>query len=203
MRRARRYALLLAAGSMLGILGCSQGQPHETRPLMIIPDMEFQPKFLPQDYTTFYPDHRTMRVPPPGTVAVGSFHEDTVYYEGKADGEFIRHNPRPVTMDLLRHGRERYDIFCAPCHDRTGGGQGMIIGYGYVPPPSFHQARIREFADGYIFDVITYGVRNMPGYGAQVPIADRWAIVAYLRALQLSQNADLADVPPDARQELR
>jgi mono/diheme cytochrome c family protein len=136
-------------------------------------------------------------------VAVGSFHEDTAYYEGKADGEFIEHNPIPVTMDLLRRGRERFDIYCAPCHDRTGGGQGMIIGYGYVPPPSFHQARIREFADGYIFDVITHGIRNMPAYGAQVPVDDRWAIVAYLRTLQLSQNANLADVPPDARPELR
>jgi hypothetical protein len=170
---------------------------------MIIPDMEFQRKFLPQDYTTFYPDGRTMRVPPAGTVAVGTFHEDTAYYEGKAGGEFIRHNPRPVTLDLLRRGQERFNIYCAPCHDRTGGGQGMIIGYGYVPPPSFHQERIREFADGYIFDVITHGVRNMPSYGAQVPVADRWAIVAYLRALQLSQNATLADVPPEARQELR
>jgi len=199
-----KRTLFLLTAVTVALVGCSQGQPHETRPLMIIPDMEFQPKYLPQGYTTFYPDFRTMRTPPAGTVAAGTFHDDAAYYQGKtAGGEFILHNPRPVTMDLLERGRARFNIYCSPCHDRTGSGQGMIIGYGYVPPPTFHQARIREVPDGYIFDVITHGIRNMPSYGAQVPVDDRWAIVAYLRALQLSQNAALSDVPADQRQELR
>jgi mono/diheme cytochrome c family protein len=194
---------VLAAAGLLLLLGCSQGQPHETRPLMLIPDMEFQPKYLPQGYTTFYPDYRTMRVPPAGTVAFGTYHEDTAYYEGKVDGELIVHNPRAVTLDLLERGQARFNIYCAPCHDRTGSGKGMVVGYGLVPPPTFHQDRIRDVTDGYLFDVITHGVRNMPAYGAQVPVGDRWAIVAYLRALQLSQNATLADVPQSEREGLR
>ena len=199
--RTRTWAILLLVGKTA--LGCARGQPRDQRPLMIVPDMEFQKKLKAQGYTPLFEDGRTMRTPPPGTVAQGTLHADKPYFEGKNAGEFIRFNPREITPELLGRGQERFDIYCAPCHDRTGGGKGIVVGYGLGPPPSFHQDRVREFAEGYIFDVITNGVRNMPAYGAQIPVEDRWAIVAYFRALQRSQHATLDDVPVGARQELR
>jgi mono/diheme cytochrome c family protein len=106
-------------------------------------------------------------------------------------------------MELLKRGQNRFNIYCSPCHDRTGSGKGIVIGYGLVPPPSFHDQKVLDFADGYIFNVITNGVRTMPSYGAQVPPDDRWAIIAYLRTLERSQRASLADVPSDHRQDLQ
>jgi len=201
--RGVRILLLVAlAGVLAPTAGCSRGQPRERRPTMIIPDMEFQPKMKAQGYTPLFEDHRTMRTPPEGTVARGTLKEDTVFFLGKQNGEFITHNARDVTMDLLRRGQNRFNIYCAPCHDRTGSGKGMVIGYGFVPPPNFSDPRPLTFADGYIFDVITHGVRNMPSYAAQIPVNDRWAIVAYVRALQRSRTATLADVPPEARKDL-
>jgi hypothetical protein len=194
--------LLLAAGLVLAA-GCSRGQPRERRPTVIIPDMEFQKKLKAQEYTPFFADHRAMRTPPEGTVARGTLKEDSVRFQGKdANGEFVTHNAREVTMDLLLRGQNRFNIYCSPCHDRTGSGKGMVIGYGFVPPPNFSDPRALAFADGYIFDVISHGVRNMPSYGAQIPADDRWAIVAYVRALQRSRTATLADVPAEARKNL-
>ncbi len=192
---------ILAAAAAVG--GCSRGTPRNDRPMMIIPDMEFQPKVKAQSETPVFADKRAMRTPPAGTLPFEGARTDEAFYQGKSGGDFVRHNPEEITLELLQRGRKEFNIFCAPCHDRTGEGKGMVIGYGYVPPPSFHSARVREFADGYIFDVITHGVRNMPAYGPQVPVADRWAIVAYVRALQRSQNATIQDVPADARNQLK
>ena len=194
-------AVLLGALMLLG--GCARGVPRDERPLMLIPDMEFQPKMKAQNETPFFADGRTMRTPPAGTVAFGAARTDPVYFQGREGDDFVRHNPEEITMELLRRGQKEFNIYCAPCHDRTGEGKGMVIGYGFVPPPTFHTDRVRAFADGYLFDVITNGVRNMPAYGPQIPTGDRWAIVAYLRALQRSQNARLQDVPEDARNELK
>jgi mono/diheme cytochrome c family protein len=200
MRRLTRILavalLVLAAG------GCSRGQPRDRRPLVVIPDMEFQAKFKAQASTSLFADGRTMRTPPEGTVARGALKEDSTWYAGRLDGAYVA-NPRPVTRELLERGRARFDIYCAPCHDRTGSGRGLVVQRGFVPAASFHDERARAFADGYIFDVVTNGVRNMPSYGAQIPPADRWAIVAYVRALQRSRTATLDDVPPDARKELK
>jgi mono/diheme cytochrome c family protein len=195
---------LLAGVVWLG--GCSRGQPRERRPTVIIPDLEFQKKWKAQGYSEFFADHRMMREPPAGTVARGTLKEDTEFFTGfvnVADSVYVTHNPRSITQELLQRGRARFDIYCAPCHDRTGTGRGMVVEFGLVPPPSFHEQRVRDFTDGYVFDVITKGVRTMPSYGAQIPAKDRWAIVAYFRALQRSRNATLADVPADARGQLR
>jgi mono/diheme cytochrome c family protein len=202
----QRGAVLLLLGAT--ILGCTRGHPRDQRPLMIVPDMEFQRKFLPQGHTPLFEDHRTMRTPPRGTVARGTFRENTAYYEGRvypssAETVFVAHNPREITEQLLRRGQERFSVYCAPCHDRTGGGKGIVTGYGLVPPPTFHQDRIRSLSDGQIFDLIRNGIRTMPAYGAQIPAEDRWAIVAYFRALQRSQYATLSDVPEDERDRLR
>jgi mono/diheme cytochrome c family protein len=139
-----------------------------------------------------------MRKPPSGTVARGMLREDARYYAGRTeDGEYVEQMPVPVTRALLERGQERYDIFCTVCHGGSGDGNGIIMAgnYGYTPAPTYHSERLRDVTDGYIYDVITNGVRNMTGYAQQIPVADRWAIVAYVRALQRSQNADAADVP--------
>jgi mono/diheme cytochrome c family protein len=201
--RALGVAALIGLAAAAG--GCARGQPRERRPTVIIPDLEFQKKYKAQSENPLFADHRSMRTPPEGTVAVGDARTDDAYYRGRVQGDttFVTVNPREITPELLERGRNRFNIYCSPCHDRTGSAKGIVIGYGFVPPPSFHTDRVRAFADGYIFNVITNGVRNMPSYGKQIPVGDRWAIVAYLRALQRSENATLADVPPDARDELK
>ena len=201
----RRITLFLIAGLALAlaVAGCSRGQPRETRPLVIIPDMEFQPKWKAQGTSSFFEDGRMMRTPPVGTVARGSLKSDSTFFAGSVDGQVVVHNPLPVTAELMERGRDRYNIYCVVCHDQTGSGKGIITEYqGFVPPATFHDERALAFTDGHLFKVISNGIRNMPGYAAQIPTADRWAIVAYVRALQRSQNATLADVPADKRKDL-
>jgi mono/diheme cytochrome c family protein len=106
-------------------------------------------------------------------------------------------------MDLMQRGRERYNIFCSPCHDQTGSGQGIVIKKGFLPPPTFHQQRLREVEDGHLYEVIRNGIRNMPSYRHQISVADRWAIVAYVRAMQRSQNARLEDIPAQMRETIK
>jgi mono/diheme cytochrome c family protein len=190
------FLVLIVAG------GCARGQPRERRPLVVIPDMEFQAKFKAQNSTPLFADGRTMRTPPAGTVARGTLKEDSTYYAGRRDGEYVA-NPRPITRRLLERGQARFNVYCSPCHDRTGSGRGMVVQRGFLPATDLHEQRVRDFEDGYIFSVITGGIRNMPSYGAQIPSADRWAIVAYVRALQRSRAATLDDVPPEARKELK
>jgi len=163
------------------------------------PNMDWQPRYNAQEQSDFFDDGMTMRPPVPGTVAKGFLRENTRLYTGKTEnGQFVDEVPVPVTQALLERGRERFNIFCSVCHGQAGFGQGVIMtgDYGYTPAPSYHQSTLRDTADGYIYEVITNGVRNMPGYAAQVPVADRWAIVAYIRALQRSQNAQRENVPP-------
>jgi mono/diheme cytochrome c family protein len=187
-----------------GFSGCGRGRPSKRTPIHINPNMDEQEKYKAQEESKFFADGATMRTPVAGTVARGWLHENTEYYSGKNEkGEYIAKIPAEINMQLLQRGHERYDIYCAPCHSRVGDGRGIMISRGYVPPPSFHQNYIREMKDGYFFDVITNGVRNMPGYGHQVKVADRWAIVAYLRALQRSHNASEKDVPQELRQEIK
>ena len=143
-------------------------------------------------------------MPVDGTVARGELQEPVSYFQGKyADGGFVKKAPVTFTASLFKRGQERYDIYCTPCHGRNGYGQGIVVKKGFLPPPSFHLDRLRDSADGYIFDVITNGIRNMPSYKYQIPVADRWAIVAYFRALQRSQNATRDDIPEDVRETLK
>jgi mono/diheme cytochrome c family protein len=162
-------------------------------------DMHDQPKIKPYDASSFFADGRGARPLPAGTVARGRLDVDSWFYEGKtATGDLVALLPAPVSRADLERGRQRYDIYCSPCHDRTGGGNGMIVQRGYVQPTSFHADRLRSAPVGYFFNAITKGFGVMPSYAKQVPVADRWAIVAYIKALQLSQNARIGDVPPDA-----
>ncbi|MFI5364146.1 MAG: c-type cytochrome [Candidatus Binatia bacterium] len=158
-------------------------------------DMHDQPKYKEYRGSAFFSDGRSVRPLVADTVARGHLDDDALLYTGKSGMAFANVFPFPVTPDVLRHGQERYNIYCSPCHDRVGNGNGMIVRRGYRRPPSYHIDRLRAAPPGYFFDVITHGFGVMPDYATQVPVNDRWAIVAYIRALQLSQHAGLMDVP--------
>ena len=156
-------------------------------------DMHDQPRFKPLAESDFYPDLRSSRTPVEGTVARGDLREDSYFYTGKVGANPGDYMPFPVTEDVLARGRERFDIYCAPCHSRVGDGNGMIPQRGYRRPSSYHEERLRKAPLGYFFDVMSNGFGAMPDYASQIPPRDRWCIVAYIRALQLSQNATVAD----------
>jgi mono/diheme cytochrome c family protein len=158
-------------------------------------DMHDQPKYKPLARSDFFGDDRASRPLVEGTVARGHLKEDTAFETGRVGAGFLETLPVPVTRALLARGRQRYDIYCTPCHGAVGRGDGMIVARGYRRPPSFHIERLRQERVGYFFDVMTSGFGAMPDYAAQIGALDRWSIVAYIRALQLSQNATLADVP--------
>jgi hypothetical protein len=165
-------------------------------------DMHNQPKFIPLRQSDFFDDARSARPLVEGTVARGQLNDDELLNTGKTGTQDATEFPFPVTAELMARGRERFDIFCSPCHDRTGSGAGMVVKRGYRQPPSFHIDRLRQAPVGHFFDVMTNGFGAMPDYRAQVPVRDRWAIAAYIRALQASENATLDAVPPDERNKL-
>ena len=164
--------------------------------------MADQPRYKPLQKSDFFDDERAARPLVEGTVARGHLREDELLYTGKSHGKPAETFPFPINRKALLRGQERYNIFCSPCHDQVGTGQGMIVERGYRPPPSYHIDRLRAAPAGYFFDVMTRGFGAMPDYAEQIPPGDRWMIVAYIRALQLSQNAKLADVPDSERQAL-
>jgi mono/diheme cytochrome c family protein len=178
-RKLGFWGLLL---SVLVLAGCRQ-------------DMHDQPRFKPLAMNTFYPDLRSARLPVEGTVARGQLHDDTYFYTAKMGANPGDYLPFPATAEVLARGQERFNIYCAPCHSRVGDGNGMIVQRGFRPPPSYHTDRLRKAPLGYFFDVVTNGFGAMPDYASQIPAKDRWAIVAYIRVLQLSQDASQADVP--------
>lgn len=173
----------------LALAGCNT---RRMPPVQVFPDMKQQPKALPQSESRFFADGREYRRPVAGTVARGHLNQDTPPAE----------NPLPLTRATLERGQERFNIYCAPCHDRAGTGNGMIVRRGYKQPPSYHTDRLRQAPIGHFFDVMTNGFGAMPDYRAQVQPRDRWAIAAYIRALQLSQDAKESDVPAADRAKL-
>jgi mono/diheme cytochrome c family protein len=180
-----------------------------TRPLLLVAlaiagaacrqDMHDAPKYEPYEKSDFFGDGRSARPLVAGTVARGHLRAATPENTGKVGTGFVAAIPVPVTLALVQRGRQRFDIYCSPCHGLSGRGDGMVVRRGYRPPASFHDARLRGQPDGYFFDVMTSGFGAMPDYSFQLPVADRWAVVAYIRALQLSQNATASDVPADKR----
>lgn len=210
----RGLNLLLVLGVAVGALAC-RGEPARQPPVHLNPNMDTQDKYKAYGHSEFFEDGRTMRTPPAGTVARGLLKDSDAYWRGQnADGTALARMPvctgedsvDCVTVDqaFVRRGQERYDIFCAPCHDPAGYGKGTVVlrNAGLVPPPSYHDDLRRALTDGAIFDAITNGVRTMRPYAHQIPVADRWAIVAYIRALQRSQHAALDDVPEAQRGKL-
>jgi mono/diheme cytochrome c family protein len=180
MARLRKFSGLGLLG-ILALAGCRQ-------------DMQDQPRFKPLAKSDFYADLRSSRPPVEGTVARGQLQEDTYFYTGKVGNDPGDYMPFPVTEEVLQRGRERFNIYCSPCHSRVGDGNGMIVQRGFQHPPSYHTDRLRKAPLGYFFQVMTQGFGAMPDYAEQVPPRDRWCIVAYIRALQLSQNATQAEV---------
>lgn len=165
--------------------------------------MHDQPRYEPLEASTFFADGASSRAPVEGTVARDELQADAYLYTGKVDGTLGQALPFPLTRQLLEHGQERYNIYCTPCHDRVGNGEGIIVRRGFRRPPSFHQARLREAPLAHYFDVITNGFGAMMDYAAQLTPRDRWAVAAYIRALQLSQHASLDDVPVATQQHLQ
>jgi mono/diheme cytochrome c family protein len=166
-------------------------------------DMHDQPRYKPLARSAFFEDGRASRPLVPDTVARGQLHEDEALYTGKnSDDTPVTTFPIPITPAVLARGQQRFNIYCSPCHGRIGAGLGMVVERGLKKPPSYHTDRLRAAAVGYFYDVITNGFGAMSDYAAQVQPRDRWAIVAYIRVLQRSQNATIADVPPEKRPEM-
>ncbi|MBI4510423.1 MAG: cytochrome c [Deltaproteobacteria bacterium] len=183
------------------LAGC-RGQPSEKSPVHLIEDMDFQPKYQAMEASSFFADGRSMRPLVAGTIAQGMLEEDDAYFRGKNGDSFVSKAPIEVTEGVLHRGQERFDIFCAPCHDRSGSGRGMAVRRGFPPPIDLSSERGLTMPDGEIFQVISNGVRNMPSYRSQIPVDDRWAIVAWVRVLQRSQHGSLEDVPEQHKKSI-
>jgi mono/diheme cytochrome c family protein len=164
--------------------------------------MQDQPKYVPLRESTFFSDSRSARPIVAGTIARGHLQEDALLYTGKVNGADATMFPFRVDGQRLARGRERYEIYCSPCHGRTGSGDGMIVRRGYKRPPTYHDDRLRDAPVGHYFDVITNGFGAMPDYAVQLTAEDRWNVIAYIRALQLSEHASLSDVPDQERARL-
>jgi mono/diheme cytochrome c family protein len=188
VQKLNKFAVFGAMAATLALAGCRQ-------------DMQDEPKFFPQRGTTFYADGRSVRPQVANTVARNQLNEDTYFATGLVDGKEGDGLPFPVTAQVLERGQERFNVYCTPCHSRTGNGEGMIVQRGYTKAGNLHTARLESAPLGHFFHVITNGYGAMPDYASQVAPADRWAIVAYIRALQLSQHASQADVAAGARVE--
>lgn len=191
--RIRAGAGLAALTALFFIAGCRQ-------------DMHDQPKMNPQRGSQFFADGRGARPQVVNTVARGQLNEDSYYYTGVVQGangyrEEKDQLPFPVTMQVLKRGEERFNVYCTPCHSRVGNGEGMIVMRGYRPAGNFHTARMMSAPLGHFFYVMTNGYGAMPEYASQIPTQDRWAIVAYIKALQLSQHAQESDAAAGAQFE--
>ena len=220
-----RY-FFIALGFFLVLLAAVagfRGQTGKKPPIEIFPDMDHQPKVKSQVPSRFFADNRGNRTPVPGTVPLGyemplskddpfpdegkyrtvRFSAGTDYFNtGRFGDRWGTGIPLPVTAELMQRGKERYTIYCGVCHGAAGDGAGIAGQYGMVAIASYHQDRLRTMADGEIFNTITRGKNTMLGYGANIPVDDRWAIIAYVRALQLARMATPGDVPPDERAKL-
>lgn len=199
--------LLIATMSIMGFRGSRSTKP----PLEVFPDMDRQAKYKPQAASDFFEDGRADRPVVPGTVMFGSYNSDDYFTTGKVNGEFGSGFPVAINHDLMRLGQEKFNIFCAVCHGESGNGNGVtkasILTTRMAATPSYHDDRIRNMPEGQIFDTITHGknytmTSGMGPYGAKLSPKERWAVIAYLRALQRAHNATVSDVPPEKRGEL-
>jgi len=188
VRRIQQLAMLWLSAA-LGTAACNQM-------------MNDEPRYKPLASSDFFGDGQSARPHVEGTVARGHLRLNQAFYTGKVGGVLVAAFPVPVTPGLLARGRERFNIFCSPCHGRLGNGDGMVVERGFRSPPSYHIDRLRDAPAGHFFDVMTNGFGAMSSYASRVPVADRWAIVAYIRALQLSQHATLSDPPENERRKL-
>lgn len=192
------------------LIARARAVPSAEPRIHLIQDMGSQPKFKPQAANPMFADGRAMRPAIAGTVARGDLRADQAVFDGRLGDDWATTFPMPVTEAMMRRGQERYQVFCQPCHGAAGTGDGLVAKRAdelqegtWTPPASFHTATVQERPVGHLYNTIAHGIRNMPAYGAQIDVADRWAVVAYVRALQRSQNARMADVPPELRGKLK
>ncbi|NQY73664.1 MAG: cytochrome c [Candidatus Margulisbacteria bacterium] len=188
--------------TLIFMSGC-RGYRSEKPPIHMNPNMDTQPKYIAQQLSL---------TPPSGTIPWGKgnttqgprqdFVKSDSFYHGKVKGSWITTIPADVTIDFVKRGQERFNIYCAVCHDRAGSGKGMVVQRGFIPPPPLYDQRIVAYTNGELFDIISHGIRNMPGYKHQLSESDRWAVVSYIRALQKSQRATLKDVPSHMRNKV-
>ena len=184
---------VIALASTVAVSGCARGCTSSRPPIHLNPSMDNQPKLRPQAASPFFYNGAGMREPVPGTVAIGGLKEDAAFFTGKgADGQFVATIPVTVDEPLLARGRDRYQIYCQPCHDARGDGRGILFQRGNVPTASFHQEKVLKYTDGQIFDVITNGTGLMAAYKWPIPPEDRWAIVAHVREVQRERAARAA-----------
>lgn len=189
----RRVRTLLAAATVsvaLISVGCRQ-------------KMAQQPYYDPYEASEFFADGQSARTPVEGTVARGHLRDDEHLYTGRVEGQLVSTYPFEITEQVLERGRDRYDIYCTPCHGEAGLGNGIVVRRGYRTPPSFLDPKFADLPVGHYVDVMTNGFGAMPTYASQVKPEDRWAIAAYIQALQLSQSVDINQLPPDRQAELR
>ena len=165
-------------------------------------DMQDQPKYKTYGYSKLFADGRNSRPIPPNTVARGELEADAAFYQGKVDGKDIDYFPIPITREVILRGQNRFDIYCSPCHGRVGNGLGMIVRRGLKQPPSYHIDRLRTAPVGHFYDVVTNGYGAMLNYAAQIQPRDRWAIIAYIRVLQFSQDAPVSELPAEVKANL-
>jgi mono/diheme cytochrome c family protein len=196
--------LVLITAFVVGILGF-RGSTFRKPPLEVFPDMKRQPRLRPQKPNPFFNDNQSSRMPVAGTVAVDAAIEDLPVYTGRIPGttNYVETNPLPITQELLAVGRERFTIYCSPCHSATGDGNGITSKYGMIRAGNFHDARLVRMPDGEIFNTVTMGKNLMASYASQVSISNRWAIIAYIRALERARLATVDDVPADKRATLK
>ncbi|WP_415908441.1 c-type cytochrome [Oleiharenicola sp. Vm1] len=205
------YTLLFAVALTISIAGF-RGMRSTQPPIIVFPDMDFQAKYKPQAASKFFADGRADRPAPAGTVPRGRstaadpdfLRADDAHYAGKnADGSFVKGFPVEVSETMIRRGQNRFNVYCAPCHGVNGDGQGITKAYGMVATPTYHDDRLRTMAEGEIFNTITHGKNTMMPYADKLSPDERWAVIAYVRALQRAHHAKLDDVPLANRGELK
>jgi len=203
-------AMVLLSWIPFALVGKARATKSTRPPVHFVPDMDDQPKFETQEINTIFADTRGSRPTVEGTVARGDLHPDDPFATGKVGDEWLATMPMGVDAEMMERGRERYEVYCSRCHGLVGSGDGIVnqravaLEEGtWTPPSDLHTDLVRDRAHGHLFNTITHGIRNMPAHGPQIPEEDRWAIVAYLRALQRSQAAEVGDVPQDKRETLR
>ena len=182
--------MMLTSVAIFAIAGCRQ-------------QMADQPHQRPLEPSNFFDDGMASRPVEPGTVARAGKEQNGLRFHSKVDGKLVDTFPFEVTVEVLARGQERYEIFCSPCHDRLGTGQGMIVRRGFTPARSFHDPRLRDAPAGHFFEVMTQGFGQMPSYANQLSEQDRWAVIAYIRALQFSRNVRLDQLPPEDRAKMK
>lgn len=199
-----KLRLIATAAAAIALTGCAGTGTSRQPPITVFPDMRWQARYDPQERSPFFSDHLASRRPVEGTIARGRMKDDdTGFFTGVVNSQYIGRNPKKIDEDLMLTGQRRFNTYCSPCHDRTGQGRGMVAQRTTWIPTNLQEPRVKQFNDGEIFNVITMGRRSMPSYRFQITEDDRWAIVAYVRALQRSSSNTLQDMPADRQASLQ